>query len=491
MAKDGKKKPLNPYDAGEIAGLSAEQLRQRALKIDPWRTNWIGRVDVIPPADDERTALIDRALVLHGFLNEGQLREIHEVGDLWLKHKHAHRMASLLAHRTAEAAIQAERQEKAAKKAQKQREARERKRKRAEEIARRKAEDIIFLGVGVSARLSQRTSQREALQARGLPLLETPADVARALAIPIPKLRWLCFHNEAAEKTHYRYFEIPKRSGGMRQLSSPMPMLREAQRWILENILEKLPTEEPAHGFCKQRSTVTNAVPHIKQDLVINIDLSDFFPSITFPRVRGFFEKLGYSPAVATIFALLCTEPPRRAVEYSGKRYLVAVGERALPQGACTSPAISNQVTRKLDRRLSGMCQKHGWRYTRYADDLTFSAPREKRGEMGMFLARVRHILTEEGFALNPKKGRVQRACRRQSVTGIVVNDRLSLPREEVRRLRAILHQAEKTGLEAQNRENLPNFEAWLRGKIAYLSMVDPEKGKKMRAQLDRILAAP
>jgi retron-type reverse transcriptase len=175
-------------------------------------------------------------------------------------------------------------------------------------------------------------------------------------------------------------------------------------------VLAKLPIEEPAHGFVPARSTVTNARPHTGRDLVVNLDLEAFFPTITFPRVRGFFASLGYSPAVATVLALLSTDAPRREVRYAGTTYRVAVGPRALPQGACTSPAISNQIARTLDRRLSGLATKVGFRYTRYADDLTFSAAGGKRGEVARFLAKVRHVIEDEGFAINAKKGRVQRA---------------------------------------------------------------------------------
>ncbi|MEZ4309866.1 MAG: reverse transcriptase family protein [Polyangiaceae bacterium] len=213
--------------------------------------------------------------------------------------------------------------------------------------------------------------------------------------------------------------------------------------------------------------------------------MKDFFPTITFHRVRGVFQKLGYSPAVATVFALLCTESPRIPASFEGRKYWVATGPRALPQGACTSPALSNQVARKLDRRLAGMSKKHGLTYTRYADDLTFSAPPGKRGEIGMLMARVRHILSEEGFALNPNKGRVQRSGGKQTVTGIVVNDKLGLDRAHIRRLRAILHAAQKTGLAAQNRDNLPHFESHLRGHIAYLHMVAPDKAAPLLRALN------
>ncbi|AGP32968.1 reverse transcriptase family protein [Sorangium cellulosum] len=486
-AASAKPRPADPYDARGILGLSEGELRRRALEINPHRTAWIGRVDTIPPQSDERTALIDRGLILRGLLTEAQIAEIHRIGDLWLKHHDAVRLASALAARSADEAIAQQERERLARKEEKRRQSEERRKQRAEAVARRRAEDIIYLGLDVSAGLADRRSQVESLAGRGLPVLSTPADVARALDIPVPRLRWLCFHGEAVERPHYVYFEVPKRSGGTRLLAAPHASLAAAQAWILREILDKLPVEEPAHGFVKGRSTVTNARPHARRDVVVNLDLSEFFPTITFPRVRGVFHRLGYSPAVATVLALLCTEAPRRAVEYDGQRLWVAVGDRALPQGACTSPAISNQVARKLDRRLAGMCARAGFVYTRYADDLTFSAPPGKRGDIAMLLARVRHIVMEEGFAIHPEKGRVQRAGGRQVVTGVVVNDRPSAPREEVRRLRAILHAAKKTGLAAQNRRNVPDFEAHLRGRIAYVQMIDREKAAPLLAALDAL----
>lgn len=481
----------DPLEANEILGLSQAELRKRALKINPYKTAWIGRVDTIPPQSDERTALIDRGVILRGFLTEKQIEEIHRVGDLWLTHREAAKMAKLAAAKSVEQALEAMRREREERKAKRKAEAAEKKARRREEIARRRAEDIVFLGPGVSHLLADRRSHLEVLEERGLPLLSTPADVARALGLPIPKLRWLCFHAEATEKPHYRYFEVPKRSGGTRLLAAPQPELAKAQAWILANILDRLPTEEPAHGFVRGRSTVTCAAAHVGRDVVVNLDVKDFFPSITFHRVRGVFQKLGYSPAVATILALLCTESPRIPVTFEGRRHWVATGPRALPQGACTSPALSNQVSRKLDRRLAGMSRKHGLSYTRYADDLTFSAPEGKRGEIGILMARVRHILQEEGFTLHPDKGRVQRRGGQQTVTGIVVNDRLGLDRKHVRRLRAILHAAKKTGLAAQNREDVPHFEAHLRGHIAYLHMVDPARAAPLRAALDALGPEP
>lgn len=476
------------YQANEILGLSMAELRKRSLKIDPYRTPWIGRVDTIPPQTDERTALIDRGLILRGLLTKDQLDEIHRIGDLWIRHHDAVAMAATIAGAAAARAVEADRAGKAAIKAEKQRQAAERKAARTAQIAHRRQTDIVFAGRGVSARLHDRRAHVEQLGQLGVPVLATPADLATALELSIPQLRWLCFHAEAPQKTHYVYFEVPKRAGGTRLLAAPHRKLAAAQQWVLDNVLAKLDVTEHAHGFVRGRSTVTNARPHVGKDVVVNLDLAEFFPTITFPRVRGLFESIGYSPAVATLLALLCTEAPRSPVVHDGVTFWVAAGDRALPQGACTSPAISNLVTRKLDRRLAGATRKLGWTYTRYADDLAFSTDAATAGNLALLFARVRHIVREEGFVVNENKGRVQRRSQRQSVTGIVVNDKLGVPRDELRRLRAVLHRARTTGLAAQNRDGRPDFAAHIRGKIAYIAMIDPARGAALQSAFD---AAP
>lgn len=475
----------------EILGLSADELRKRAVKINPYRTAWIGRVDTIPPQNDERTALIDRGLILRGLLTEVQIAEIHRVGDLWIRFHEAEKLASAMAHRSADAAIEQIRAEKAKKRAERKKRSEEKEKARVEAVAKRRAEDIIFLGRGVSKGLADRRSNPEALAALGVPVWSSPADVAKGLGLTITQLRWLCFHAEATRKTHYVYFEIPKRSGGKRLLSAPHTKLKTAQRKILDDVLAKIPLEPEAHGFVTGRSTVTNATPHVGQGVVLNVDLKDFFPTVTFRRVRGLFHSFGYSPAVATVLALLCTEAPRRKVKFDGAEWWVAVGDRCLPQGAPSSPAIANAITRKLDRRLRGRLGKRGWVYTRYADDLSFSRKDFTRAELGFVHASIRHVVQDEGFALNPKKGRAQGKGARQDVTGVVVNVKPGVPRDELKRLRAILHQAKKTGLEAQNREKVPDYRRVLEGKIAYVMMIDRVKGEKLKAALDAIGPSP
>jgi retron-type reverse transcriptase len=448
---------------------------------------WFGRRDIIPPATDPRTKLIDRGMYTQGFLSAEELAEMHRVGEEWDKHANRLHHIQVKAGQSADAAVEADRAARAEVKARKKAEAAERKRQHAEAVARRKATDITFVGKGVSALLNDRTSDPDKLVAAGLPVLHTPADLAAALGLSIPRLRWLCFHTEAATRIHYVQFEVPKRSGGTRTLSAPHTTLSTVQDWVLGTILGKLPTEEPAHGFVPGRSTLTNAALHAGMDVVVNLDLEGFFPSIGYARVRHLFRRLGYSGAVATLLALLCTECPRRRVVYAGTPYFVATGPRGLPQGACTSPALSNQIARKLDRRLAGLAARLGVTYTRYADDLTFSAGPGFREKVGYLIARVRHIANDEGFAVHPKKTRVQRPESRQTVTGLVVNATPAVPRDVVKRVRAVLHRAKTEGLAAQNRAGHPNFRGWVEGMIAYIAMARPEVGRKLRAEFDAV----
>ena len=466
-------------DPGQFAPLTGGQVRRRALfQVGSlFRNPWFGRRDLIPPASDDRTALIDRGMVGLGLLTPEQLVEIHEVGAQMEKLRPDLAQASSIA----DEAVKLDEEERKQRKEQKKAEAAERKRRHAEQVVRRKQTDIAFLGRGVSGGLADRRANVEKLQRLQLPVLASPADLAKALNLTIPRLRWLAFHSEAATVTHYVRFQVPKKSGGMRELSAPHRDLATAQQWVLMHILEKIPTHDAAHGFVLGRGTMSNAVPHVGRAAVVNLDLKDFFPSITFPRVKGIFQELGFSPAVATILGLLCTESPRRKVEYNAKPLFVATGRRGLPQGACTSPALSNLLARRLDSRLGGLAKKLGFSYTRYADDLTFSGNGDAAAKTAYLLARIRHIVEDESLVVNEKKTRVQRPGRRQTVTGIVVNHRPNVPRRVTKRLRAILHHARKEGLAAQNREKRDNFTHWLGGMIAYVQMVNPDKGKRLR----------
>lgn len=351
-----------------------------------------------------------------------------------------------------------------------------------------KKDRIVHAGVGVSSGLEGIQSNEDELRRRELPALNVANDVAASAGITIGKLRWLTFHRVGAALVHYHRYSIPKKTGGTRAISAPKAALADLQLWVLSRILGPLLVEPEAHGFVPGRSIVTNASPHVGKKVVINLDLKDFFPSVGFRRVKGLFEKLGYSEQVATILALVCTEPPRLPVDVDGKVLWVALGERMLPQGACTSPAITNLVCRRLDRRLAGLGGRWGYTYTRYADDLTFSG--DGHEGVSLLLRGVRSIVRDEGFVEHPTKTRVMRTGRRQEVTGVTVNAKTAVARDEVRVLRAILHNAAKHGMASQNREGHPNFEAHLRGRVAYVTMVDPTKAEALREALTRAVGA-
>ena len=475
---------LEGLDLGLFAPMTGEEIRSQTSWFGNfWGNPWFGRRDLIPPVTDKRTELIDRGMVGVGLITSEELVEIHKVGaemDLI-------RPDLALAGEIARQTVARSEEERKRFKEQKKAEAAERKRLHAEKVALRKRTDIVFLGRGVSNGLADRKSNVERLAELQLPIMATPGDVAQAMGISISQLRWLAFHAETATRTHYVTFSVPKKSGGTRQLAAPHRKLRAAQEWILDNILKKVAVHDAAHGFVPGRSTLTNAALHVGHSVVLNADLENFFPTIIFSRVQGAFRWLGYSPAVATILALLCTEAPRQRVTYDGKTYLVATGPRSLPQGACTSPALSNLVSRRLDKRLAGLAAKLGWHYTRYADDLTLSGSGEAARQVGYVMARLRHISQEEGFAVNEQKTRIQRQSTRQSVTGVVVNQRPGVPRPLVRRIRAILHGARREGLKSQNRRNIPHFESWLAGMIAYISMLNAEQGRRLKGDFEAL----
>lgn len=360
------------------------------------------------------------------------------------------------------------------------------------------ATHITHLGVGVhwdedaSPDRLDVDNREERLKAAGLPEHKSPDDLAKALGLTIPRLRWFTFHKDVDTGTHYRRWQIAKRSGGTRTITAPKRELKAAQRAVLRTIAERLPVHGAAHGFLPGRSIVTNAKVHVGAHTLVKADIKDFFPTVTWRRVKGLYRKAGYPEQVATLLALLGTESPREAVEFRGKTLFVASGPRALPQGAPTSPALTNALCLRLDRRLSGLARLFGFRYTRYADDLTFSwRPRADSPEgthpkapVGSFLKGVGQILRAEGFAMHPAKTEVLRRGSRQEVTGLVINEapvgvaEARVPRDVRRRLKAAIHNREAG--KAREGESL----AQLKGMAAFLYMTDPVKG---RAYLDRL----
>lgn len=349
----------------------------------------------------------------------------------------------------------------------------------------RRKRDVLYLGEDVSHGLHTRTTATPLRD--GLPPLADAKALADAMGVPLGELRFLAFNRKVASVNHYQRFTIPKKSGGERLISAPMPRLKRAQYWVLDNILAPVPLHDAAHGFAPERSILTNARNHVGRDVVINLDLKDFFPTLTYARVKGLFEALGYTEAVAIPLALLCTEPMVDEVALDGERHFIADGPRLLPQGAPTSPAITNLICRKLDRRLVGLARTLGFVYSRYADDLTFSGSGEAARKIGTLLKAVHGIVEAEGFNVHPDKTRVMRRSSRQEVTGLTVNEAVAVPRDLLRRYRAVLQQVERHGPEGKHFGPGKDVIRSLLGFGHFAVMVDPASGTPLLQRAQRL----
>ncbi len=230
----------------------------------------------------------------------------------------------------------------------------------------------------------------------------------------------------------YKRFSISKRNGKPRYIDAPVPPLKEIQRKLARALTDGYKPPTHVHGFTQKRSPLTNADVHIKQAWVFSIDLEDFFPTITLPRVRGMFRNFpfDYPDDVAELLAELCCH------------------EQALPQGAPTSPIISNYLCRGMDRKLGQLALSNSCLFSRYADDLVFSTDRRvfptaiavTDGGLAKPGPRLQGVITEAGFHINPKKTRMQSRIQRQRVTGLIVNKKRNLSRDYIRGVRALLY---------------------------------------------------
>lgn len=359
---------------------------------------------------------------------------------------------------------------------------------RAEAWHLRRQREVLYLGEGVSAGLSADPIRRPLLP--GLPDIADAKALADGIGIPLSELRFLTFSRKVSSVSHYQRFRIPKKTGGERLISAPMPRLKRAQYWVLDNILARVGLHEAAHGFVPERSILTNARNHVGKDVVVNLDLKDFFPTLTYARVKGMFRSLGYAEKAAILLALLCTEAMVDEVHLDGERHFVGDGRRLLPQGAPTSPAITNVICRYLDRRLDGLANELGFTYSRYADDLTFSGSGEAVRKIGTLLKAVQSIVTAEGFTVHPDKTRIMRRSGHQEVTGLTVNERVAVPRPLLRRYRAVLQQVEKHGPAGRHFGPGKDVVRSLLGFGQFAAMVDPQQGAALLERARRIAAA-
>ena len=265
---------------------------------------------------------------------------------------------------------------------------------------------------------------------------------------------------------------------------------------MLAELLGPIPIHPAAHGFVPARSPHTFAAPHAGQSTVIRLDVMSFFASVTAKRVYGLLRAAGLPEPVAHTLTALCTTRTPAAicaaasagVPQRGYR-LALLGTLHLPQGAPTSPALANLCAYTLDRRLAGLADRYGARYTRYADDLAFSGVFRGTSAAG-FVERVTAIAADEGFRLHPGKTRIRGTGDRQALAGLVVNARPAVPRAEYDALRALLHNAIHTGLDEQNRDGHADFAAHLAGRISWIGHNHPARAAKLRALFDQLSSA-
>ena len=310
-------------------------------------------------------------------------------------------------------------------------------------------------------------------------------------AFTLRQLNYYCNPNKTRKR--YTSFEIKKKSGGVRQINAPCRGLKNIL-YYLNKIFQAIYTpSSAATGFVQGKSVVDNAQCHIGKNYVFNVDLKDFFPSITQPRVwkRLQLKPLNISQPIANIMAgLSCMK----------KKTLDGTISYILPQGAPTSPIITNMICDKLDRRLNGLAARFNLTYTRYADDITFSSDHYVYAENGNFRKELERIITDQGFSINEKKTRLQKKGSHQEVTGVIVNEKANVSHKYVREIRSILYIWERYGyMVAEDRfrsyykqekghvkKGNTSLERVLAGKLQYLKMVKGDSNSVYTSLQDR-----
>lgn len=288
----------------------------------------------------------------------------------------------------------------------------------------------------------------------------------------------------------YKQFQIRKKNGGFRLISAPKDYSFKMMLHYVNEILKAIYTPSIfANGFVEDRSVVDNAMVHQGMNYIFNTDLKDFFPSIHRHRVceRLKCKPQNLNPEIAEVLSRLCSMmggiPGKGTVPY------------ILPQGAPTSPILSNMVCDKLDRRLGGLAKRFNLNYSRYADDITFSSMHNVYQEDSTFRKRLSDIIETEGFAINKSKTRLQKRGSRQEVTGLVVNSKVNVSQRYVRDIRNILYIWDKYGYntaygrffvkykqdKGHIKKGIPGLSEVIRGKLLYLKMVKGEDDSTYR----------
>jgi len=331
-----------------------------------------------------------------------------------------------------------------------------------------------------------------------VPLIPTVHDLAMWLGLSDKELEWFAGINRRHDPKqnpklhHYHYEWQPRTHGHQRLLEKPKHRLKAVQRSILREILNRVPVHTSAHGFCRGRSCRTSVMPHLGQDVLLRLDLKNFFPSINRARVQAVFRSLGYPSGVSRALAGLCTHGT--SARLAGRTFQQLPWDSRkllsgphLPQGAPTSPALANLCAWHFDSRLHGLAQRLHLHYTRYADDLAISGTINHHYLARIVQPLIGAIALEEGFRLNYRKTRTMTRAQRQSFCGITVNVRPNLERCEYETLKATLFNCAIHGPLSQNRDKRHDFRQHLQGRVSHASFLNPKRGKKLQSLLEQI----
>ncbi len=332
----------------------------------------------------------------------------------------------------------------------------------------------------------------EAARSWDVPSIESTGALSDWLQLNPGELEWFVDRralNSSGKLQHYNYRFFAKRTGAIRVIEVPKSRLRSIQRKIHEEILTRIPPHDAAHGFVRGRSIQTFTAPHIGQHVVLRMDLSNFFPSLSRARIAALFRTAGYPENVADALAGICTNRMPRSAWHrdSCAEERQTYTRSHLPQGAPSSPALANACMYRIDCRLSALARAAGAVYTRYADDLAFSGDDAFERHAHRFALHAAAVVMDEGFDVNFRKTRLMRRGVRQRLAGLVVNDRINVPREQFDHLKAVLTNCVRDGAETQNRENHADFRSHLHGRVAFVESINAVRGAKLRRLFEQI----
>ncbi|WBF57264.1 RNA-directed DNA polymerase [Lysinibacillus sp. JK80] len=310
-------------------------------------------------------------------------------------------------------------------------------------------------------------SYAETLIRQELPVIFDGTHLAKLMGVTTSILGHYVYNTD----TFYKSFKIPKKRGGFREIDTPSLNLKMIQRWILDNILKKFPINGFAFGYRDGKNIVDNAKNHTNKKVVYNIDIKDFFPSITRKDIFYIFFNKGYTSEISYILSKILT--------YKGH----------LPHGAPTSPYIANLRCERMDHSLSEFTKRIKANYSRYADDITISS-----NEIDLLMTNInviKKIVANNKFILNENKERLQFSNQKQEVTGLIVNNGVKVKRKYKKEIEKHIYYCKRFGVYEHLKKNkieyISYYKEYMYGMVNYVKMIEPDIGNIYLKELNEI----